>query len=76
MEDGRIRWFHRNEQMVTIFSIITDLPVLQTGQWAHIAGTYDGLSGKAQIYINGKLVKQEATDPGRFLSRDWGKFAG
>lgn len=76
VENARVRWFHRNENGSTVFSIITDGPVLSNGKWYHIAAMYDGLRGIAKIYIDGKLSKQETADPGVFLSRDWSKYAG
>lgn len=76
VENARIRWFHRNENGSTVFSIVTDVPVLSNGKWFHVAAMYDGLRGSAKIYIDGKLSKQESADPGVFLSRDWSKYAG
>ncbi|CAH3043176.1 unnamed protein product [Porites lobata] len=76
VENARIRWFHRNENGSTVFSIVTDGPVLSNGKWFHVAAMYDGLRGSAKIYIDGKLSKQESADPGVFLSRDWSKYAG
>lgn len=76
VENARVRWFHRNENGSTVFSIITDGPVLSNGKWYHLAAMYDGLRGIAKIYIDGKLSKQETADPGVFLSRDWSKYAG
>jgi len=75
-ENGRVFWFHRNENGTTVFSIITDTPVLQPGKWAHLAVTYDGLRGISQVYVDGKLNKEETADPGVFLSRDWSKYVG
>lgn len=74
--NGRVRWFHRNENMTTVFSIVTDTPVVTREQWSHVAGTYNGLTGDAKIYIDGKIAKQEITDPGVFLSMDWTGYAG
>ena len=71
-----MRWFHRNENQTTVFSIVTDAPVITNGAWSHVAATYNGLTGDAKIFINGKLAKQEITDPGVFLSMDWTKYAG
>lgn len=76
VENARLRWFHRNENASTVFSIITDVPVLSSGKWYHVAAMYDGLRGSARIYINGRLSKQETADPGVFLSRDWSKYTG
>lgn len=76
VENAQLRWFHRNENGSTVFSIITDGPVLSNGKWYHIAAMYDGLRGNSRIYINGRLSKQETADPGIFLSRDWSKYVG
>ena len=39
--DSRVRWFHRNERRVTIFSVKTK-PLIKIGEWTHLAVTYDG----------------------------------
>ena len=46
--NGRVRWFHRNERHVTIFSVLTK-PLLKTGYWTHLAVTYDGVIGIAKV---------------------------
>ena len=74
--DGRVRWFHRNENKTTVFSIVTDGPVITRKKWVHVACTYNGLTGDAKIYIDGALAKQEIADPGVFLSLDWTGYAG
>lgn len=38
---GRVRWFHRNERKVTIFSVTTK-PLIKIEEWTHLAVTYDG----------------------------------
>ncbi|XP_048578921.1 uncharacterized protein LOC5512916 [Nematostella vectensis] len=75
-DNGRVKWFHRNEKMNTVFSIITDMPVLHPGNWYNVAVTYNGLTGTSQIFVDGKLKKEETADPGVFLSTDWSEYAG
>lgn len=75
-EDGRLLWFHRNALGNTVFGIETDDPVLVVGKWSHIVVTYTAVSGKAQIFLDGQLLKEETSDPGVPLSTDWGKYAG
>ncbi|EDO28034.1 predicted protein [Nematostella vectensis] len=62
--------------MNTVFSIITDMPVLHPGNWYNVAVTYNGLTGTSQIFVDGKLKKEETADPGVFLSTDWSEYAG
>jgi len=48
--------------------IATNNAPISVGNWYHVVGTYDGTNGR--LYINGKLVKQEAANksgtPDRF----------
>ena len=48
VDNGRVRWFHRNERHVTIFSVLTR-PLIETGNWMHLAVTYDGVLGMARV---------------------------
>ena len=48
IDNARVRWFHRNEKHITIFSILSD-PVLVEGNWTHITGTYNGFKREAQV---------------------------
>ena len=75
-EDGKLLWFHRNTLGNTVFAVQTDQPVLVAGIWSHVLVTYTAVSGKAQIFIDGQLLKEETTDSGVPLSTDWGKYAG
>ena len=75
-EDGKLLWFHRNTLGNTVFGVQTDQPVLVAGIWSHVLVTYTAVSGKAQIFIDGQLLKEETTDSGVPLSTDWGKYAG
>ena len=38
--------------------------------------TYTVVTGTAQIFVNGDLIKQDVKDPGVPLSTDWEKYAG
>lgn len=48
IDNGRIRWFHRNERRVTIFSVLTE-PLITEGNWTHVTGTYSGLQREAKV---------------------------
>ena len=48
IKNGSVRWFHRNEREVTIFSVLTK-PLIEIGNWTHLAVTYDGVSGVARV---------------------------
>ena len=48
IRNGSVRWFHRNEREVTIFSVLTK-PLIKIGNWMHLAVTYDGVSGVARV---------------------------
>lgn len=43
-------------------------------QWVHLIATYDSQESKAQVYLDGHLVKE--VDGTGYLSQDWGHFAG
>eukprot|EP00794_Sanderia_malayensis_P012220 gene12220-13478_t len=73
IENGKVRWFHRNEKHAVVFSI-TSTALVAEGAWTHIAGTYDAEKAIAKLFINGDLV---AKGPGNgFLSQDWTGKAG
>ena len=48
VNNGSVRWFHRNELSVTIFSVVTK-PLIETGKWVHLAVTYDGVIKTAKV---------------------------
>ena len=48
IENGKIRWFHRNEKHVVVFSIMSQ-PLVSEGIWHHIAGTYDAQKSIAKV---------------------------
>lgn len=75
VENGNLLWFHRNETLDTVFSAITDRVVIQPDTWVEIVVMYDSTRGRAVIYIDGQMVKEEISDQMK-LSQDWGSFAG
>ena len=48
IKNSNVRWFHRNEHKVTIFSVITK-PLIKAGIWMHLAVTYDSILGIAKV---------------------------
>ncbi|XP_057309168.1 uncharacterized protein LOC130647358 isoform X2 [Hydractinia symbiolongicarpus] len=76
IDNGRIRWFHRNERRVTIFSVLSE-PLITEGNWTHITGTYSGLQREAKLFVNGDLVGTDSnTSSTIYLSQDWEVKAG
>ena len=73
--NGNLRWFHRNEKSDTVFSVTTDRVVIQPDTWVELVLMYDSFKGRAVIYIDGQMIKEEISDPMK-LSQDWGTFAG
>ena len=43
--------------------------------WLHFAGTYDKASGKAFLYINGEVVREENIANPQDIAGDWGQGA-
>ncbi|XP_046845785.1 uncharacterized protein LOC124439570 [Xenia sp. Carnegie-2017] len=76
IQDGVILWFHRDAKGYTVFSATTDVPVLTLNVWTHILVTYTVATGTAQIFVDGKLNKEEVKDAGVLLSTDWEQYAG
>ncbi|XP_047144561.1 uncharacterized protein LOC100203132 isoform X2 [Hydra vulgaris] len=71
IDNGKIRWFHRNEYHMTIFSVVTK-PILQNNVWTHIGGTYNAAKREAKLFLNGDLVGiDNHTSILRNLSQDW-----
>ena len=50
IEDGKVRWFHRNENRVTIFSLLTR-PTIREGKWTQIAATYSANQQRARVSV-------------------------
>lgn len=47
-----------------MFSAQTMTAVVPAGTWTHIAGTYQTMGGKSEIYVNGEKKKEEWTGGG------------
>eukprot|EP00795_Rhopilema_esculentum_P008194 gene8194-14126_t len=73
IENGKVRWFHRNEQHKVVFSIMSQ-PLVGENVWHHIAGTYDAQKSIARLFLDGDLVAK-GTGNG-YLSQDWTGKAG
>ena len=48
VRNGSVRWYHRNEQGIVIFSVLTE-PLIETGTWMHLAVTYDSVLRMARV---------------------------
>ena len=48
VDDGRVRWFHRNPLQNPVFSVVTD-DIIEPDKWYHIAATYDVAEGVARV---------------------------
>jgi hypothetical protein len=71
--DGQFRWVLRASGMSPIFDISAGS--VTWDQWLHYAGTYDNESGKAVLYINGRVVSELDLPGGRDIANDWGDGA-
>ena len=49
IDNGRVRWFHRNEMGKTVFSVVTDQPVVNQSSWTLITGTYSSKKNRARV---------------------------
>lgn len=54
VDDGKVRWFHRNRFQNPVFSVITD-NIVKPDVWTHLIGSYNSTSGEAKVYVNGAL---------------------
>lgn len=48
IENGKVRWFHRNENHDTIFSLLTR-PAIREGVWTQITATYSANKQRARV---------------------------
>lgn len=48
LDGGRVRWFHRDEKGMEIFSMTTNVVTLSR-VWMHYTVTYDGYKGLAKV---------------------------
>ncbi|XP_067047616.1 uncharacterized protein [Acropora muricata] len=73
IDNGKVRWFHRNENHDTIFSLLTR-PVVREGIWTQLTATYNAQKQRARVFVNGDLSQEEKGSG--LLSLDWGGKAG
>ena len=71
--NGEFRWLLRSAGGTTIFDIRAG--VVTWDEWLHFAGTYDKASGKATLYINGEMVREENVSSPADIAGDWGSGA-
>ena len=69
INDGRIHWSHHNDIGGMVFMVISP-QVVEANSWNHAVVTYDSISQKAKVMLNGK-VKAVGRGHG-ILSDQWG----
>jgi len=69
IDDGKVRWFHRDENDATVFTMTTNTVALSR-VWMHFAVTYDAYKGVALVFVDGK-ERGRAAGSG-ILSGHWG----
>lgn len=50
IDNGKIRWFHRNEIHATIFDVRAQR-LVEMNKWVHVVGTYDGDKRLAKVCL-------------------------
>jgi len=71
--NGEFRWLLRSYGGTTIFDIRAG--AVTWDEWLHFAGTYDKATGKATLYINGEMVREENVANAPDIAGDWGSGA-
>ena len=71
--NGQFRWLLRTDGGTTIFDIRAG--TVTWDEWLHFAGTYDKATGKAILYINGEVVREELVSSPADIAGDWGSGA-
>ena len=71
--DGTFRWLLRAKGSVTIFNL-NGVGKHGWDEWLHYAGTYDSVTGKGILYINGELCASIDVPRGQYIA-DWGTGA-
>jgi hypothetical protein len=71
--DGTFRWLLRAPGSVTIFNL-NGVGSHGWDEWLHYAGTYDSVTGKGILYINGEVCASIDVSPGQYIA-DWGTGA-
>ena len=57
IENGKVRWFHRNENHDTIFSLVTR-PTIREGVWTQITATYSASKQRARVSVIAQKTPQ------------------
>ena len=70
---GDFRWLLRTNGGTTIFDIRAGAVIWD--EWLHYTGTYDKAAGKAILYINGEVVREENISNPAEIAGDWGSGA-
>ncbi|MCX5643446.1 MAG: PA14 domain-containing protein [Phycisphaerae bacterium] len=71
--DGTFRWLLRAKGSVQIFNL-NGVGKHGWDEWLHYAGTYDSVTGKGILYINGEVCASTNVPPGQYIA-DWGTGA-
>jgi hypothetical protein len=70
---ANFRWLLRTDGGTTIFDIRAGS--VTWDEWLHYAGTYDKTAGKANLYINGQRIHEQAISSPPDIAGDWGQGA-
>jgi hypothetical protein len=49
VDDGKLRWFHRNQDDRAVFDVTTSDSVVRPNTWHHVMGTYDSTAAQAKV---------------------------
>ncbi|XP_031571474.1 uncharacterized protein LOC116305654 [Actinia tenebrosa] len=60
VDNGIVKWSRKNKDGDKIFSLAAGKP-MKNSTWYHIAGTYRLSTGKARLFINGKISNETKT---------------
>jgi hypothetical protein len=71
--DGTFRWLLRAKGSAQIFNL-NGVGKHGWDEWLHYAGTYDSVTGKGILYINGEVCASINVTPGQLIA-DWGTGA-
>ena len=48
IDDGKVRWFHRNRNQIPVFNVITD-DIVKGDVWTHLIGSYNSTTRDAKV---------------------------
>jgi len=72
-DNETFRWLLRTDGGSTIFNL-NNVGSHGWDEWIHYAGTYDSVTGKGILYINGEVCESINVTPGQHIA-DWGTGA-